>query len=133
MIVLDACVLIAHFSPTDAHHEAAGRVLRDAVDDEMTMHPVNLAEVLIGGVRIGQGSQMYDDVRALGVGVADAGIADALRLAELRVETGLKLPDCYALATAEVHAAAPGGALALATFDAHLADVARARGISVIG
>ena len=49
----------------------------------------------------------------------------ALRLALLRTETGLKLPDCCLLLTAEQTDAA------LASFDLRLAAAARDRGVRV--
>jgi predicted nucleic acid-binding protein len=48
------------------------------------------------------------------------------QLAELRAHTGLKLPDCCVLLTAERH-----GPAEIATFDARLARVAVERGLAV--
>jgi predicted nucleic acid-binding protein len=48
-------------------------------------------------------------------------------LAELRVRTGLKLPDCCVLDVALQHRAA------VATFDDRLARVARDLGLDVVG
>lgn len=126
MIVLDASVLIAHFSPLDSHHAAATTILLDASPDSMLVHTVTMAEVLVGGVRIGRGAAMRDDIRAAGVEVAPHDTGEPLRLAELRAGTGLKLPDCCVLDLAVHHRAS------LATFDAALALAARQRGVAVI-
>ena len=60
----------------------------------MLVHAITFAEVLVGGVRIGQGVSMRDDLFAAGIRVAPRDDDEPLRLAELRVSTGLKLPDC---------------------------------------
>lgn len=91
----------------------------------MLVHTITLAEVLIGGVRIGQGASMRDDLRAAGITVAPSDEDESLRLAELRAGSGLKLPDCCVLDVALRHRAS------LATFDTHLAAEAAKRGVSV--
>ncbi|HEU0190399.1 MAG TPA: type II toxin-antitoxin system VapC family toxin [Mycobacterium sp.] len=126
MIALDASVLIAHLSPTDAHHRAATALLLDGTPGQLLVHPLTMAEVLVGGVRIGQGAAMLDDLRAAGIVVAAGDDGEPLRLAELRSTTGLKLPDCCVLGIAIAHRAS------LATFGGALAAAARRRGISVI-
>ncbi len=125
MITLDASLLIAHLHPNDPNHELATAYLRDHTDEPLLIHSLNLAEVLVGGVRAGRGQELLDDLRAIGLRVADQYEGESLRLATLRVETGLKLPDCCAL-----DAALTTGT-ALATFDERLATVARARHIEV--
>ena len=126
MIVLDASVLIAHLSPHDAHRASATAVLRDAAPGELLVHSLTLAEVLVGGVRVGRGAAMREDLRAAGIAVAPTDADESLRLAELRATSGLKLPDCCVLDVA-VRARA-----ALATFDDALAAVARKRGVAVL-
>jgi len=125
VIVLDASVLIAHLSPTDAHHAAATAILLETTPGSMLVHTVTMAEVLVGGVRVGRGAAMQDHLRAAGVNVATPDADEPLRVAELRASTGLKLPDCYVLdLTVHSHAI-------LATFDAALAAAARHRGVAV--
>lgn len=126
MIVLDANVLIAHFGPGDVHHAAATRLLLEAGRDTALVHALTLAEVLVGGVRTGRGRDLRDDLVAMGVRVAGRDDDEPLRLAELRVSTGLKLPDCCVLDVALRRPAS------LATFDSALADAARSRGIAVV-
>lgn len=126
MIVLDANVLIAHLSPVDAHHEAATAILLDASPGSTLVHALTMAEVLVGGVRVGRGAAMRDDLRAAGIEVAPQDVDQPLRLAELRASTGLKLPDCCVLDVA-VHRQA-----SLVTFDEALASVGRQRGVAVM-
>lgn len=125
MITLDASVVIAHLQPLDAHHHAATAYLREHVDQPLLIHSLNLAEVLIGGVKAGRGQELLDDLHAIGLRVADQRDGEPLRLAALRVETGLKLPDCCALDTALTSEST------LATFDERLADAARTRHLKV--
>jgi predicted nucleic acid-binding protein len=125
VIALDASVLIAHLNPTDQHHQAATAILLAGAPGQMLVHTVTLAEVLVGGVRIGQGASMRDDLRAAGIAVALHDDDEPLRLAELRATSGLKLPDCCVLDVALHHNAS------LATFDDALAAAARQRGVRV--
>ncbi len=125
MIALDASVLIAHLNPADGHHEAATDILLRGEPGQMLVHTVTLAEVLVGGVRTGQGASMLADLRATGVTVAPQDDGESLRLAEARARTGLKMPDCCVLDVAIHHQAS------LATFDEALAAAARRRGVAV--
>lgn len=125
MIALDASLLIAHLQSRDPHHEAATDYLREHADQQLLIHSLNLAEVLVGAVKVGRGQELLDDLHAIGVRVAGQHDGEPLRLAALRVETGLKLPDCCALDTALTSEST------LATFDEHLAAAARARHVKV--
>jgi predicted nucleic acid-binding protein len=126
VIALDASVLVAHLSPLDAHHDAATRLLLDAGDESLLVHALTLAEVLVGGVKIGKGAQMMADLRAAGILLAKGDDDEPLRLAQLRATTGLKLPDCVVLDTAKTNDAK------LATFDRPLATAARRLGVPVM-
>jgi predicted nucleic acid-binding protein len=122
---MDASVLIAHLNPDDPHHQAATAILLAGRPGQMLVHTITLAEVLVGGVRIGQGTSMRDDLRAAGIAIAPHDDGEPLRLAELRADSGLKLPDCCVLDVAIQHQAS------LATFDDALAAAARKRGVAV--
>ena len=126
MIVLDASVLIAHLNPLDSHHEAATRLLLDVPPGSLLVHSITLAEVLVGGARIGRGAQMHADLQAAGVRLADHDEQEPLRLAQLRATTSLKLPDCCVLDTAISNNAS------LATFGTALATAARQRRVAVL-
>jgi predicted nucleic acid-binding protein len=125
MIVLDAGVVIAHMSPRDEHHRAATDLLLDLTGDDLVIHPQNLAEVLVGGARVGRAEEMLRDIEAVGVRATAPLEGEPLHLAVLRAERGLKLPDCCAIHTAVSHAAD------LATFDQGLRSVARSLGVAV--
>ena len=127
MIAIDASVLIAHLNPADPHHHLATQILLAASPGQMLVHAITLAEVLVGGVRVGQGLSMRNDLHAAGIVVAPSDDQESLRLAELRVNTGLKLPDCCVLDVAMRNRAN------LATFDEALASEARKLGLTVAG
>lgn len=126
MIALDASVLIAHLYPFDAHHDSGTRILLDAEPETLLVHAITLAEVLVGGVSIGRGAEMRADLQAAGLRVARQDDDEPLRLAELRVRTGLRLPDCCVLDVAVSNGAA------LATFDQALAAAASTLGVPVL-
>lgn len=126
MITVDASLVIAHLEPRDPHHREATGYLREHAGDRLLMHALNLAEVLVGGARAGRGQEMLDDLVAIGIRVADRAEGEPLRLAVLRAESGLKLPDCCALETALTSKSS-----ALATFDDMLAKAARRRHVVV--
>ncbi|MGI8425173.1 MAG: type II toxin-antitoxin system VapC family toxin [Actinomycetota bacterium] len=125
MIVLDASVLIAHLDAEDAHHERATTLLTNLADEPLRATRLTLAEVLVGPARAGKLDRATMALRELevkGVGLEE----DApIRLAGLRAETGLKLPDCCVLLAAEQ---AQGE---VAVFDNRLVAAAKKRGIPV--
>ncbi|MFT4260106.1 type II toxin-antitoxin system VapC family toxin [Microbacterium sp.] len=125
MIVLDASVLISYWAGSDAHTEAAFGILD--TEEDLMLHPVTLAESLVGPARVGEEQRALDDFARLGVERHRQLIDEPLRVARLRARTGLKLPDAYILATAVELGAT------LATFDRRLADAARERGVAVVG
>lgn len=123
MIVLDASVLIAHLDTEDAHHERATQLLLDTVDEALGASPLTLAEVLVGPARAGRAGLAEGALRELGVQVVPLG-ADAPReLAELRVRTRLRLPDCCVILAART----TGGSVA--TFDDRLHRAAAELGL----
>ena len=126
MIVLDASLLIALMWSQDRHHEHAVSLFDELAGGPMVIHDLNLAEVLVGGVRAGRGEQMLHQIEAAGIQTADRPASEALRLATLRVETGLKLPDCCALDATLVHDGS------LATFDARLRQAAVVKAVPLV-
>lgn len=125
MIVLDANVLIAHLDATDAHHDRASALLALHADHPFLASPISIAEVLVGPVRAGLLDQATAALSQLGVSTVELGLDAPTRLALLRAATGLKLPDCCVLASAE-HSQA-----GIATFDDRLATTAHERGMDV--
>ena len=106
--VFDADVLIAYLGRDDANHGAAVDRMRKALESgtRRLVSAVNYTEVLIGPLRHA-GPAGADTVDAMfarfGIETIQIDLALARRAAAVRVRTGLKLPDAYALATA-IHA-----------------------------
>ncbi|MFD4421406.1 type II toxin-antitoxin system VapC family toxin [Agromyces sp. NPDC058484] len=126
MIVLDASVVIAHLAGADAHHERATAFFREHSDVEFIVHALTLTEILVGPMRMGRGDDAMRALASLGIGESAPPSGSAPRLAQLRVASGLKLPDCCVLD------AARESGHPLATFDTRLADAAAALGVPVV-
>lgn len=121
--VFDADVLIAYLGREDANHAKAVERVRRALEPgtRRLVSAVNYSEVLIGPLR-SAGPAGADTVDAMlvrfGIETIQVDLALARRAAAVRVRTGLKLPDAYALATA-IHAEKRGHSdVRLETFDA---------------
>jgi predicted nucleic acid-binding protein len=127
VIVLDACVLIAHLDVSDAHHDRAFELLQGLAEEPFAAGALTLAEVLVGPARAGGLERAGAALRALAVETIPIGDAAPAKLAGLRAATGLRLPDCCALLAAEQ---VRGG---LATFDDRLAAAALEHGVPVHG
>ncbi len=127
MIVLDASVLIAHLDREDRHHAAAEALLAQAVDDDLGASPLTLAEVLAAPIREGRLEPVRAALHDLEVNEVAFPADTAVRLAQLRASTGLKMPDCCVLLAAE------GAAATLASFDVGLAQAAQGLDLSVLG
>ena len=126
MIVLDASVLIAFLDSEDTHHAAAEQLLTQAVDDDLAVNSLTLAEVLVAPVRNGRLDPVLAALHALEVQELNFPADTAVRLAQLRVTTGLKMPDCCVLLAAEEAAAS------VASFDERLAQAAAMRNLPVL-
>ncbi len=126
MIVLDASVLIAHLNPHEYHHDTASDLLLAGATETLMVHAVTMAEVLVGGAKLGRAEVLLGELTDIGVQVATADSGEPLRLAVLRVDTGLKLPDCCVLSVAVSHRAT------LATFDTALRSAARRSSLFVL-
>jgi len=125
VIILDASVLIAHLDGNDSHHDLAVGLLTRIGTQELAASALSLAEVLVGPTRAGFPDRALAALQQLGVTGIPINADSAVRLASLRAETGMKLPDCCVLLAAQESSAK------LATFDARLAKIARDRGTSV--
>lgn len=120
MIILDASVLIAHFETTDPHHARATQLLAEHQHHEFLVSTITLAEFLVGPARTGQTKMARHALDILRVRPHGLDPTAAWRLADLRARTGLKLPDCCVLDTAQQHADS-----VIATFDTRLIAQAR--------
>ena len=126
MIVLDASVLIGFLDSKDNHHAAAQQLLTHAVDDDLAVNTLTLAEVLVAPVRDNRLDAVLAALHALEVQELNFPAETAVRLAQLRVTTGLKMPDCCVLLAAEEAAAS------VASFDEGLAQAAAMRNLPVL-
>lgn len=127
MIVLDASVLIAHFDRDDALHGRATEGLVEVADQQFGASSITLAEMLVGPSRAGHLAAAQAALRTLDVAEIPLPPNAATRLAALRVETMLKLPDCCVLLAAE-----DSGGTVL-TFDDRLAREAARMGLGSRG
>ena len=124
MIVIDACVLIALLQFGHPHAERAAAIMD--TEEDLLLHPLTLAEVLVGAVRAGREKQCRHSLSSIGIETWAPDVDHPYRLAHWRATTTLKMPDCCVLDTAH-HLPA-----SLATFDDRLAKVASANGVPVV-
>lgn len=126
MIVLDASVLIAFLDGDDKHHAAAEQLLTQAIDEDLAVNSLTLAEVLVVPVHDGRLDPVLAALRALEIRELLFPADTAVRLAQLRAATGLKMPDCCVILAAEDAAAT------VASFDERLAQTAKTRNLPVV-
>lgn len=127
MIILDASVLIAHLDGDDPLHERGTDLLTAHAGQPMGACVITIAEVLVGPARARRLDAAMGAIEQLGITIHQLEHDAAPRLALLRSEMGLKMPDCSVLLTAEWVRGT------LATFDDRLARRALAAGLTVIG
>jgi predicted nucleic acid-binding protein len=123
VIVLDASVIIGHLDAADAHHGAATALLLAAGTEDLIVHPLTLAESLVASARTGRLTEVVADLERLRIRQSEVDVDQPMRLAALRAETRLKLPDCVVLDTTQ-----QSGAV-LATFDRTLRATATDLGL----
>jgi predicted nucleic acid-binding protein len=126
VIVLDASVLIAFLDGDDKHHAAAEQLLTQAIDEDLAVNSLTLAEVLVVPVHDGRLDPVLAALRALEIRELLFPADTAVRLAQLRAATGLKMPDCCVILAAEDAAAT------VASFDERLAQTAKTRNLPVV-
>jgi predicted nucleic acid-binding protein len=125
-ITLDASALIALTSARDPHHaQAVGLMRSSLLRRNLLVHPINMAEAAVRPTARGILETVRGTWRLLGVSVADVDADQIWRLAALRVKTGLEMPDCCVVDTAQ------RTATSLATFDARLARQAEQLGVDL--
>lgn len=126
VIVLDAAVVIAVLDADDAHHEAASTLLLENAASGFVMNSLNLAEALVGPTRRGRGAEARNRLDALGICTVELPADAGPELAQIRVATGSKMPDCCLLLTArQVHGQ-------VATFDERLRTSAAQLGLELV-
>ena len=105
LIHLDAGVLIGFLDGDDAHHQVAGAVIAEALDqgDRLAMAASAIAECLVGPARRGDETieLVHDLRRRLPIEVVDLDLDIATAAARLRAgHRSLRLPDALVIATA---------------------------------
>lgn len=126
MIVLDASLLIAHLDSTDPHHDAAQSLLLDSAAEGFAASVVTIAEVLVAPARVHRLAEAESALVDLGVEAVPLAVDAPARLAQLRVDAGLRMPDCCVLLAAQ------DCGRTLATFDGRQAAQARGLGLQVL-
>ncbi len=126
MIALDASALIAYLDSGDVHHAAARDAVLRGGPDALCASVVSLAEALVGPVRTGCAEAVRAAVRALRVLPVALEAGDEVALAELRAQTGLRMPDVCVLRAARVMRAE------VLTFDLRLREAAPRLGLGVV-
>jgi toxin FitB len=127
VIVLDASVLIAHLDGGDPHHAGARSLLEAGGEEPLGASEITLAETLVSPARAGRLADAEAALERLGVEELALGEGAPARLAKLRAEVGLKLPDCCVLLAAQEHAGA------VASFDSDLVTAAGRLGLKAAG
>ena len=126
MIAIDASVVVAHLDERDARHELAVERLLEAAEQRLAASPITIAEVLVGPARAGRLEAARAALRDLGLHEVPLAADAPVRLAALRADTNLKLPDCCVLLAAQ-----DGPAGSILTFDERLGVEARGLGLTV--
>jgi predicted nucleic acid-binding protein len=125
LVVLDASALIALVSSKDPHHNWALEMFRDTASFELQMSALTQAEVLVHPARAGKLEKFLKLIRELGLEITPIEEADASKLASIRSNTNLKMPDVVVLHQAMKVTGS------IATTDQQLAKVAKSTGVGV--
>ena len=126
MIVIDASVLIAHLDADDGHHDRAESLLSATGDAPLWASRLTLAEVLVGPARAGKLEVAMAALGQLGINGVGLDTDAPARLAGIRAQTRLKMPDCCVLLAAEQLGAR------VASFDDSLVAAVQAMGLAVL-
>ncbi|TWS20382.1 type II toxin-antitoxin system VapC family toxin [Tsukamurella asaccharolytica] len=131
LIVVDASVLIAAFEPSDRFHDRAVASLTRALSggDRLAASELTVAEFLVGPVQWGGLDTAEADLADLGVARVPLPPSFAPRLARIRHEARVKLPDAVVLMTA-LDMADGGRSVSVATYDERLRTAALDYGLS---
>lgn len=126
VIVLDAIVLIAYLDRDDVQHARAEGLLAEEIDDDFAANALTLAEVLVAPAREWRLDAAREALDDLEVKELPFPADSAVKLAQLRAATNLKMPDCCVLLAAEEAQAR------VASFDARLNQAAIIRNLAVL-
>ncbi len=127
MIVLDASVLIAYLNASDRHHAKAINLLEALSGEAWGVSSVTLAETLVYPARAGRLEEAESALVGLDLQELLSGGGAPGRMAEMRADMGIKLPDCCVLLAAQDNDAT------VASFDVGLLSAARKLGLKAAG
>jgi predicted nucleic acid-binding protein len=124
-LVLDAGVVIGLYNDKDAHHSWAIDFMFQTTADKLHISAVNYAEIIVTPMRLKVEEAFLNGIQGLGLAVDQIGPHDVMLLSKLRIETGLRMTDVYAIQLA-TKMNCP-----LATTDKSVAKAAKALGVEV--
>lgn len=129
MIVLDAIVVISFLDEANALHGRSVELLGENEYEPWVMHDITLAEVLAGPAKTGAEAteRVWQAIQSLGV-ISSKSEISSTDIAMLRAQTGLPIPDCLVVLTAEE----VDSGNQIMTFDERLADKAMELGYTVL-
>ena len=103
VVVFDSDVLIGFLNRDDAHHHAAVDRVRGSMTpgSRRMLCAVNYAELMVGPMRAGKEAREFVSQMLVQFAIETIAVDFdfANRAAAVRAQTGLKLPDAFALAT----------------------------------
>ncbi|RBY82936.1 type II toxin-antitoxin system VapC family toxin [Geodermatophilus sp. TF02-6] len=127
VIVFDASVLIAHLDADDAQHaRAEGLLARELESEDFAVNPLTLSEILVVPTREDRLDEVMSRLSDLEVQEIPFPNETATALAQLRVSTRLRMPDCCVLLTARQTSAT------VASFDDRLMEAADRLGLGTV-
>jgi len=127
VIALDASVLIAFLADSDPHQAKARSLLEALSNEPWGASSVTLAETLVYPARAGRLEEAETALVGLDVQELPLGAGAPGRMAEMRAELGLKMPDCCVLLAAQNNDAT------VASFDVGLLSAAGKLGLKAAG
>jgi predicted nucleic acid-binding protein len=127
VIVLDASVLIAYLNGSDRHHAKAKSLLEALSSEPWGASSVTLAETLVYPARAGRLEEAEAALVGLDLQELLSGGGAPGRMAEMRADMGIKMPDCCVLLAAQNNDAT------VASFDVGLLSAARKLGLKAAG
>ncbi|CAM3420043.1 type II toxin-antitoxin system VapC family toxin [Tsukamurella hominis] len=132
LVVLDASVLIGFFESSDPFHSRAIEIVTTAISQGagLIANELTVAEFLVGPARSGIVESAEARLAQLGIDRRGFPTSFAPRLATIRHNARVRLPDAAVILTAVDAAEAGTGAVSVATFDARLRAGAATYGIA---
>ncbi len=124
-MLLDSSALIAFINPEDTHNHLA--CVKISASNSIHIHEVSVAESLVRAQATNTVDHVLHVMKSLRATIVNSsGVPGAIRVAAIRHQTGLALPDCYVI-DASVESAVP-----ILSFDSSLNKAAQALGLSTV-